>query len=46
MNVPDNIVLDEVKNELNWKEKIIIRIFSRTFLKVFKIGITFGFNNK
>lgn len=46
MKVSYNVVLDEVKNELNWKEKIIMRIFSKTFLKVFKIGITFGFNNK
>lgn len=46
MNVPYNVVLDEVKNELNWKEKIIIKIFSKTFIKVYKKGITFGFNNK
>lgn len=46
MNVPYNVVLDEIKNELNWKEKIIVRIFSKTFSKVYKIGITFGFNNK
>ena len=32
--------------ELNWKEKILVKIFTRTFMKVYKVGITFGFNNK
>jgi len=28
------ITLNEVMNELNWKEKIIVRIFNKTFNKV------------
>lgn len=39
-------VIDEIKKELNWKERIIVRVFDKTFFKVYKIGITFGFNNK
>lgn len=37
---------DVVKNELNWKERIIVRIFAKTFNKMYKLGITYGFNNK
>lgn len=42
MNVLEN---EEIK-ELNWKERIIVKLFVRTFEKVYKLGITFGFNNK
>lgn len=28
------IILDEVTKELNWKEKIIVKIFNKTFNKV------------
>ncbi len=38
--------IEDVIKELNWKEKIIIKIFSKTFIKIYKLGITFGFNNK
>ena len=41
-----DVVLNEIKNELNWKEKIIVKLFSKIFIKVYKIGITYGFNNK
>ena len=37
---------DVVVNELNFKEKIIVKLFPKTFIKVYKLGITFGFNNK
>ncbi|MCI8444564.1 MAG: hypothetical protein HFJ37_05380 [Clostridia bacterium] len=30
-----NKVLKEVKKELNWKEKIIIKIFKKTFSKIY-----------
>lgn len=29
---------DVVKNELNWRERIIVRIFAKTFNKVYNIG--------
>lgn len=37
---------DEVVNELNWRERIIVKLFPKTFIKIYKLGITFGFNNK
>lgn len=37
---------DVVVNELNWRERIIVKLFPRTFIKIYKLGITFGFNNK
>lgn len=37
---------DVVEKELNFVEKIIVKIFKKTFNKVYKIGITYGFNNK
>lgn len=30
-----DVVLDEVVKELNWKEKIIVKIFSKEFYKVY-----------
>lgn len=35
---------DEVKKELNWKQRIIIRLFPRTFYKVFHISRTMTLN--
>lgn len=39
-------VLMEVVKELNWKERIIVRMCKKSFIKVYKLGITYGFNNK
>ena len=33
-----NVVLDEVKKKLNWKERIIVRIFKNIFMKVYEEG--------
>lgn len=41
-----DVVVDEIVKELNWKERIIVRIFRKTFCKIYKLGITYGFNNK
>ena len=41
-----NVVENEIMNELNWRERIIVKLFAKTFEKVYKLGITFGFNNK
>lgn len=41
-----NVVLDEVKKKLSWKEKIVFKFFEKVFYKVYKLGITYGFNNK
>lgn len=39
-------LVEEIVKKLKWHEKIIIRIFRKLFIKVYKIGITFGYNNK
>lgn len=41
-----DVVENEIIKELNWKERIIVKLFAKTFDKVYKLGITFGFNNK
>lgn len=41
-----DVVKDEVLKELSFVEKIIVKLFTKTFIKVYKIGITYGFNNK
>lgn len=33
-----DVVYNVVKDELNWKERIIVRIFTNTFNKVYNIG--------
>ena len=42
----EDVILNKIENELNLKERIIVRVFAKTFTKVYKLGITFGFNNK
>ncbi len=37
MKVRD-VVENEVMRELNWKEKIIVKVFSNTFNKVYNIS--------
>ena len=32
--------------ELNKRERIKVKLFSKLFIKVYKLGITNGFNNK
>ena len=36
-----DVVKDEIMKELNWKERIIVKLFAKTFEKVYKLGITF-----
>ena len=33
-----DVVLDEVKKALNWRERIIAKIFKKTFCKIFNIS--------
>jgi len=40
------VELEEVRKRLDWKGKIIVKVFPKTFVKIYKIGITFGYNNK
>ena len=32
-----DVVLNEVKKELNWKERIIVKLFTKTFTKIYNI---------
>lgn len=34
----EDVVKNEVIKELNWKEKIIIKVFTKTFNKVYNIS--------
>lgn len=38
--------IEEILKELSIYERLILKIHKRLFEKVYKIGITFGFNNK
>lgn len=42
----NDLVIKDVEKELNWKEKVVVKIFAETFDKIYKLGITYGFNNK
>lgn len=42
MNTKEN----ETLKEFNLYERFILKIHKKLFEKVYKIGITFGFNNK
>ncbi len=39
-----NVVLDEVKKDLNWKERIIINIFEDLFYYAYRKGMIDCFN--
>ena len=48
-NARENVEKDvamEIEKDLNWKERIVVRMFKKSFIKVYKLGITYGFNNK
>ena len=33
-----DVVLDEVKKALNWRERIVVKIFKKTFIKIYEKG--------
>lgn len=39
-----DVVLEEIKKELDWKGKVILYIFPKIFIKIYKLGIKAGFN--
>ena len=39
-------IVEEICDECNFAERIIVRLFKKVFMKAYKIGISFGFNNK
>lgn len=42
----EKYVVKEISKNLKLYEKIIVRIFKKQFVRVYKLGINFGFNNK
>lgn len=42
----EKYVVKEISKRLKWTEKVIVKLFKKTFIKVYKLGVTFGFNNK
>lgn len=41
----NDVVFNVVKNELNWRERIIVRIFKKTFFKFYHIVRISTLNN-
>ena len=39
-----DVVLNEVIKELNWRERIIVKIFGKTMKKVYTEGVKKGYN--
>lgn len=39
-----NVVLNELKKELNWKERIVVKLFTKTMKKMYTEGVKKGFN--
>lgn len=39
-----DVVLNEVMKELSWRERIVVKIFPKTFYKLYKEGVMKGFN--
>ena len=39
-----DVVLNEVKKELNWRERIIVKIFGKTMKKVYTEEVKKGYN--
>lgn len=33
-----DVVVNEIMKELNWKERIVVRIFRKTFIKVVNVA--------
>ena len=40
-----NVVYNVIKDELNWREKMVVKIFSKTFNKLYNIGRIHAINN-
>lgn len=46
MNIVEekNVILNEVMKELNWKEKVIVKILKKTCIKLYRKGMIDCFN--
>lgn len=45
MCMKKDIILKEIREELDWKEKTLAYLFPNVFIKVYKKGIEKGFNS-
>lgn len=41
-------IVEEICKDLNWKERIIVRLFKNSFIKTYRLGLVrcFDFYNK
>lgn len=39
-----DVVLEEIKKELNWKEKVVVSVFKKVFIKMYRKGMVDCFN--
>ena len=46
MKKVEAIYLKEITEKLDLKQKIIVKLFKKIFIKIYKIGIEKGFNSK
>ncbi len=46
MKKENEMIIEEILKKCNLRERIILKRNKELMLKVYKIGITFGFNNK
>ena len=46
MKKENEMIIEEILKKFNLRERIILKRNKELMLKVYKIGITFGFNNK
>ncbi len=46
MEKENALLIKEIMQNLNWKERIVAKIFKDIFIKIYKVGIAYGFNNK
>lgn len=46
MKTNEKNVINEISKDLKFWERVIVRMNKKLFIKIYKIGITFGFNNK
>ena len=40
----ENEIAKEICKNLKWREKIIVKLFKKSFIKVYKNGVKTGFN--
>lgn len=39
-------IIEKILERCNFREKIVVKLGKKILIKAYKLGITFGFNNK